>query len=90
MAKTKEPVITVNTIFAGKQTGRQAFMDLILYKREMLKTRIDYNDGIAYTGIIGNCSGIRKIFHTKVIKLPEKLLLRNVGKAVCTFLSYES
>ena len=55
MAKTKDPVITVNTIFAGKQSGRQAFMDLILYKREMLKSRVDYNAGIAYTGVTPNC-----------------------------------
>ncbi len=30
MAKAKEPVITVSTIFAGKQTDRQAFIDLII------------------------------------------------------------
>ena len=33
--------ITVSTIFAGRQTDRQAFMDLILYKRELSKSRVD-------------------------------------------------
>ena len=29
MAKAKEPVITVSTVFAGRQTDRQAFIDLM-------------------------------------------------------------
>ena len=55
MAKTKEPVITVNTIFAGRQTGRQAFMDLILYKRELSKSRIDCDFGTGYNELIPKC-----------------------------------
>ena len=55
MAKTKEPVITVNTIFAGRQTDRQAFMDLILYKREMLKSRVDCNSVAGYNEVTPNC-----------------------------------
>ena len=55
MAKTKEPVISVNTIFGGNQTGRQAFMDLILYKREMMKSRIDCTPEVGYNGATPNC-----------------------------------
>ena len=55
MAKAKEPVITVSTIFAGRQTDRQAFMDLILYKREMSKSRIDCNSVAGYNEITPNC-----------------------------------
>ena len=55
MAKTKEPVITVNTIFAGRQTDRQAFMDLILYKREMSKSRVDCIPVAEYNGTTPNC-----------------------------------
>ena len=55
MAKMKEPVITVSTIFAGNQTDRQAFMDLILYKREMVKSRIDCDPGTGYNGATPNC-----------------------------------
>ena len=55
MAKTKEPVITVNTIFAGRQTDRQAFMDLILYKREMSKSHIDCNSVAGYNEATPNC-----------------------------------
>lgn len=36
MAKAKEPVITVSTVFAGRQTDRQAFIDLIIQKRRLL------------------------------------------------------
>ena len=39
MAKTKEPVITVSTIFAGRQTDRQAFIDLVIQKKENEKAR---------------------------------------------------
>ena len=35
MAKAKEPVITVSTIFAGRQTDRQAFIDLIMQKKKL-------------------------------------------------------
>ena len=55
MAKTKEPVITVNTIFAGRQTDRQAFMDLILYKREMLQFRVDCAPVAGYNEATPNC-----------------------------------
>jgi len=55
MAKAKEPVITVNTIFAGRQTGRQAFMDLILYKREMSKSRVDCRPEAGYNEATPNC-----------------------------------
>ncbi len=40
MAKAKEPVITVSTIFAGKQTDRQAFIDLIIQKKEIAKSQV--------------------------------------------------
>ena len=33
MAKAKEPVITVSTVFAGRKTDRQAFLDLIIQKK---------------------------------------------------------
>ena len=36
MAKAKEPVITVSTVFAGRQTDRQAFIDLIIQKKRLL------------------------------------------------------
>lgn len=55
MAKAKEPVITISTVFDGKQTGRQAFMDLILYKREMMKSCVDCDLGKDYNGITPNC-----------------------------------
>ena len=35
MAKAKEPVITVSTVFAGRQTDRQAFIDLIIQKKRL-------------------------------------------------------
>ena len=38
MAKAKEPVITVSTVFAGRQTDRQAFIDLIIQKKEIAKS----------------------------------------------------
>ena len=38
MAKAKEPVITVSTVFAGRQTDRQAFIDLIIQKNEIVKS----------------------------------------------------
>ena len=34
MAKKKEPVITVRTVFVGTRTERQAFIDLILEKEK--------------------------------------------------------
>lgn len=39
MAKPKDPVITVSTVFAGKQSDRQAFLDLILQKHEIVKSQ---------------------------------------------------
>ena len=41
MSRAKKPIITVSTVFAGKQTDRQAFIDLILQKREIEKTHVD-------------------------------------------------
>ena len=55
MAKAKEPVITVSTIFAGRQTDRQAFMDLILYKRELSKSRVDCGPATGYNEATPNC-----------------------------------
>lgn len=39
MAKSKNPVITVSAVFAGKQSDRQAFIDLILQKQEIVKSQ---------------------------------------------------
>ena len=57
MAKTKEPVITVSTIFAGNQTDRQAFIDLIRQRRELskMKSSVDVKGVIGYTKITPNC-----------------------------------
>ena len=57
MAKTKEPVITVSTIFAGKQTDRQAFIDLIIQKKEIAKSQLslDTISGKRYNEITPNC-----------------------------------
>ncbi len=55
MAKWKEPVITVSTVFSGRQTDRQAFVDLILYKREMLKSRVDCASVAGYNEATPNC-----------------------------------
>ena len=52
MAKAKEPVITVSTIFAGRQTDRQAFIDLIIQKKEIAKTQFSLDAGRA-TGYNG-------------------------------------
>lgn len=45
MAKAKEPVITVSTVFSGKQTDRQAFIDLIMQKKEIAKTQLSIDTG---------------------------------------------
>ena len=52
MAKAKEPVITVSTIFAGRQTDRQAFIDLIIQKKEIAKTQfsLDAERATGYNG----------------------------------------
>ena len=57
MAKTKEPVITVSTIFAGRQTDRQAFIDLIIQKKEIAKSQLslDTISGKRYNEITPNC-----------------------------------
>ena len=57
MAKTKEPVITVSTIFAGNQTDRQAFIDLIKQRRELskMKSSVDVKGVMGYTKITPNC-----------------------------------
>ena len=39
MAKAKEPVITVSTVFAGHQTDRQAFIDLIRQRNRDARLR---------------------------------------------------
>ena len=57
MAKTKEPVITVSTIFAGRQTDRQAFIDLILRKKESAKSQLPLGitAPMRYNKITPNC-----------------------------------
>ncbi len=57
MAKAKEPVITVSTIFAGRQTDRQAFIDLIIQKREIDKSQfsLDIVPPARYNEITPNC-----------------------------------
>jgi len=55
MAKAKEPVITVSTVFSGKQTSRQAFIDLIMMKRENEKSRVDSGTLTPYNEITPNC-----------------------------------
>ena len=47
MAKAKEPVITVNTVFVGRQTDRQAFIDLIIQKKEIVKSQLSLDAGRA-------------------------------------------
>lgn len=51
MAKSKNPVITVSAVFAGKQSDRQAFIDLILQKQEIVKSQsiIDNSKSVEYT-----------------------------------------
>ena len=58
MIKTKEAVITVTTVFAGKQSDRDAFLDLIAHKQEMSKSsqfRIDCTKRSVYNEITPNC-----------------------------------
>ena len=57
MAKAKEPVITVSTIFAGRQTDRQAFIDLIIQKNEIAKSQLslDIISSKRYNEITPNC-----------------------------------
>ena len=57
MAKAKEPVITVSTVFAGRQTDRQAFIDLIIQKNEIVKSQLSLDAGRAagYNEITPNC-----------------------------------
>ncbi len=57
MAKAKEPVITVSTIFAGKQTDRQAFIDLIIQKKEIAKSQVsvDITVPMRYNETTPNC-----------------------------------
>lgn len=57
MAKAKEPVITVSTIFAGKQTDRQAFIDLIIQKKEIAKSQVsvDITAPMRYNKDTPNC-----------------------------------
>ena len=55
MVKTKETVITVTTVFAGKQTDRQAFIDLILKKREISKSAVDCARMEGYNKTTPNC-----------------------------------
>ena len=57
MAKAKEPVITVSTVFAGRQTDRQAFIDLIIQKKEIAKSQVslDIISSVRYNEITSNC-----------------------------------
>ena len=57
MAKAKEPVITVSTIFAGRQSDRQAFIDLIIQKKEIEKSQpsMDITAPTRYNEITPNC-----------------------------------
>lgn len=57
MAKAKEPVITVSTVFSGRQTDRQAFIDLIMQKKEIAKTQVslDIVSPMRYNKITPNC-----------------------------------
>ena len=57
MAKAKEPVITVSTVFSGKQTDRQAFIDLIIQKKEIAKSQVslDIIKCMGYNEITPNC-----------------------------------
>ena len=57
MAKAKEPVITVSTVFSGKQTDRQAFIDLIMQKKEIAKSQVslDITGRMRYNEITPNC-----------------------------------
>ena len=57
MAKAKEPVITVSTVFAGRQTDRQAFIDLIIQKKEIAKSQstLDISSPLRYNKITPNC-----------------------------------
>lgn len=51
----KEPVITVRTVFAGSQTDRQAFIDLIKQRRELArekkKSPVDARGVTGYTKV---------------------------------------
>ena len=57
MAKAKEPVITVSTVFTGRQTDRQAFIDLIRQKKEIAKSQValDITTPMRYNEITPNC-----------------------------------
>ena len=57
MAKAKEPVITVSTVFAGRQTDRQAFIDLIMQKKVIAKSQValDIITPVRYNEITPNC-----------------------------------
>ncbi len=57
MAKAKEPVITVSTVFAGRQTDRQAFIDLIIEKKEIAKSQLFIDSGLStgYNKTTPNC-----------------------------------
>lgn len=43
MAKKKEPIITVRTVFVGTRTDREAFIDLILEKEKSGVDREGYS-----------------------------------------------
>ena len=59
MVKMKAATITVRTVYAGSQTDREAFIDLIRQRRELakIKTPVDVKGVIGYTKINPN-SGI--------------------------------
>ena len=56
MAKKKEPVITVRSVFVGTRTDRQAFIDLILEKEKSgvdMDAKPRYNKGNPNHGVHG-------------------------------------
>ena len=56
MAKKKEPVITVRTVFVGTRTERQAFIDLILEKEKFgvdREGKSTYNKATPSRGVHG-------------------------------------
>ena len=48
MSKRKEPVITVRVIYAGKQTDREAFINLILAKEKERRAAEGYGEYYAF------------------------------------------
>ena len=57
MPKASEPVITVTRVFAGNQTDREAFIDLIRQRRALQKEQrpLDAKVLTGYTTITPKC-----------------------------------